>query len=54
MVHGRERWVGMCGQLLDHGMDGRAKDHGRGWGCRDLVYVAILVLEWAVLVRLEG
>ena len=54
MVPGFERWVGMCCQVLDHGMDSRSEDHGRGWGYRDFVNKTEFVLERAVLVGLQG
>ena len=54
MVPGFESWMGICCQLLDHGMDGRAEDHGRGRGYRDFVNKTEFVLEWAVLVGLQG
>jgi len=54
MVPGFESWMGIYCQLLDHGMDGRAEDHGRGRRYRYFVYVAEFELERAVLVGLEG
>ena len=54
MVSWFESWMGMCCQLLDHGMNGRAEDHRRGRGYWDFVYVAEFELERAVLVGLQS